>query len=240
MGTICFRTRKTVVIFPVFVHVCFIIQITNQRSGQQRRTASTGDRQLVLSFGSLRHIAVLCKAVCDLLMYQTDIPSTPRTITSFVAYYTDFFGWKSVEISRYPLPSEFRIIYLPNESESRQPAESLQRVISIYMMIMSMGWDYVSELGPPTDLLFVPQMMYEHGQTWWIMSTENSWLVHQSSLAILPAEPSGSKQDKRAKIMINLALPNICVHICEWFLYAVKSYDMGPRVLFPSEGTFRL
>jgi hypothetical protein len=32
---------------------------------------------------------------------------------------------------------------------------------------MSMGWDYVSELRPPANLLFIPQMIYEHGEPWW-------------------------------------------------------------------------
>jgi hypothetical protein len=27
-----------------------------------------------------------------------------------------------------------------------------------------MGWDYVSE---PTGLLFIPWVIYEHGQPWW-------------------------------------------------------------------------
>jgi hypothetical protein len=30
-----------------------------------------------------------------------------------------------------------------------------------------MGWDYVSEPRTPTDLLFIPQMIYEHGEPWW-------------------------------------------------------------------------
>jgi hypothetical protein len=34
-------------------------------------------------------------------------------------------------------------------------------------MIMSMGWNYVSELRPPTGLLFILQMIYEHGEPWW-------------------------------------------------------------------------
>jgi hypothetical protein len=35
------------------------------------------------------------------------------------------------------------------------------------MMMMSMGRDYVSELRPPTSLLFIPQVIYEHGEPWW-------------------------------------------------------------------------
>jgi hypothetical protein len=36
----------------------------------------------------------------------------------------------------------------------------------MYKMIMSMGWDYVSELRPRTGLLFTPQVTYEHGEPW--------------------------------------------------------------------------
>jgi hypothetical protein len=62
------------------------------------------------------------------------------------------------------------------------------------MMITSMGRNYVSELRPPTDILFIPRWymsMENHG---WMLSTgENSWFVHQSSLPIIQAEPSSSK-----------------------------------------------
>jgi hypothetical protein len=32
---------------------------------------------------------------------------------------------------------------------------------------MSMARDYVSELRPPTGLLFIPKMIYEYGQPRW-------------------------------------------------------------------------
>jgi hypothetical protein len=32
---------------------------------------------------------------------------------------------------------------------------------------MSMGWDYVSELRPPTALLFIPRVIQERGGSWW-------------------------------------------------------------------------
>jgi hypothetical protein len=35
------------------------------------------------------------------------------------------------------------------------------------MMIMSMGWDYVSELRPPTGLLLIPHVIYEYGELRW-------------------------------------------------------------------------
>jgi hypothetical protein len=57
-----------------------------------------------------------------------------------------------------------------------------------------MGWDYVSELRPPTG-----QIVHFPGDMWaWramaiMMSAEdNFWLVHQSSLAVLPADTRGA------------------------------------------------
>jgi hypothetical protein len=42
------------------------------------------------------------------------------------------------------------------------------------MMMMSMGCDYVSELC---------QIIYEHGEPWWMMSTEEKFqFIHQSSI----------------------------------------------------------
>jgi hypothetical protein len=32
----------------------------------------------------------------------------------------------------------------------------------IIIIIISTGWDYVSELRPPTGLLFIPQVIYKH------------------------------------------------------------------------------
>jgi hypothetical protein len=77
--------------------------------------------------------------------------------------------------------------------------------------------------------------MERHGG---MMSTrKNSCLVHQSSLAILPAESYGNKQQERAKGMINMALRSIFVHTCKWFFFhAIKSYDTGSPALLPSEG----
>jgi hypothetical protein len=57
------------------------------------------------------------------------------------------------------------------------------------VMMIVMGWDYVFELLSPTSLMFIPYVLYmsveNHGG---MMSLkENSWFVHQSSLAIPPA-----------------------------------------------------
>jgi hypothetical protein len=54
------------------------------------------------------------------------------------------------------------------------------------MMIKSMGWDYISELRPPTGLLFISQVIYEHGEPWW------NDCVDRGKLLILPPELSGN------------------------------------------------
>jgi hypothetical protein len=68
-----------------------------------------------------------------------------------------------------------------------------------------------------------------------LLTTEdNSWFSHQNSLAILPAEPSGSKQEKRAKNIFDLALRSIfCSYLSSNFSHGVQSYDMGPTALLP-------
>jgi hypothetical protein len=38
---------------------------------------------------------------------------------------------------------------------------------SILLLFMSMGWDCVSELRPPTGIFFIIQMIYQYGQPQW-------------------------------------------------------------------------
>jgi hypothetical protein len=59
--------------------------------------------------------------------------------------------------------------------------------------------------------------------------------VHQSSLAILPAQPSNVKQEERAKGIMNLDLRNIFVRTSNVisFLHSAKSYDIGHPALLP-------
>jgi hypothetical protein len=57
-------------------------------------------------------------------------------------------------------------------------------------------WDYVSELRPPTGLLLIAGW-YVSMETMVMMimpAENNSWLVRQSSLAVLPAETSGASR----------------------------------------------
>jgi hypothetical protein len=39
--------------------------------------------------------------------------------------------------------------------------------LDIKILFMSMGWNYVSELRPPTGLLFILNMIYGHEETRW-------------------------------------------------------------------------
>jgi hypothetical protein len=52
------------------------------------------------------------------------------------------------------------------------------------MMFMSMGRDYVSELWPPTSLLFIPHEKYENEEHGGMMSTEeNSFFTRAPDLS---------------------------------------------------------
>jgi hypothetical protein len=42
-----------------------------------------------------------------------------------------------------------------------------QRIISFFLLFMSMGWDYVSEHQSPTGLLLIPQVIYKNGEPRW-------------------------------------------------------------------------
>jgi hypothetical protein len=54
------------------------------------------------------------------------------------------------------------------------------------MLIMSIGRDYISELQPPTGLLFIPQVIYEHGETWWNDIDRGKILIRQPEFSGSP------------------------------------------------------
>jgi hypothetical protein len=66
----------------------------------------------------------------------------------------------------------------------------------------------------------------------------------QEKLLIRPPELSGSPQqsllipdqEEHDEENDEFGLRNIFVHTSKWYLLAVKSYDMGPTALLPSEG----
>jgi hypothetical protein len=59
---------------------------------------------------------------------------------------------------------------------------------------MTTGRGYVSELRPPTGLLFIPKVIYEYVEPWWNdIYRGKSRFIHHSAVAILPAEAASSK-----------------------------------------------
>jgi hypothetical protein len=101
----------------------------------------------------------------------------------------------------------------------------------IMMMIMSMGWDYASELRPQRCPLFIPQVIYEHELWWNDIDRGNSWFVHQSSLAFLPAESSSSKAGVTGEGNYEFSIWSIFVYISKGFLTCRKISRMGPTAL---------
>jgi hypothetical protein len=74
-------------------------------------------------------------------------------------------------------------------------------------LIMSMGWEYVSELRQSTALLPIPLEIYEHAALWWNDIDRGSFLfVHQRSLWNHTSSHLLEKQEELAKEIINLAI----------------------------------
>jgi len=80
-------------------------------------------------------------------------------------------------------------------------------------------------------------ILYTHGKNYnFNIQTCISYLFNNAvnrSVNYLYTQSSGSKQEERAKGVMNLALRSIFVHTCKWFLTCRKSYDMGPLALLP-------
>jgi hypothetical protein len=56
-------------------------------------------------------------------------------------------------------------------------------MVVVVVIIIIMGWDYISELWPPMSLLFISQVIYEHGEPLCMMLIgENSQFVHQNAI----------------------------------------------------------
>jgi hypothetical protein len=47
---------------------------------------------------------------------------------------------------------------------------TIKMLMMMISITISMGLDYVSELLPPTGLLFIFQVIYGNGEPWWIDS----------------------------------------------------------------------
>jgi hypothetical protein len=67
-----------------------------------------------------------------------------------------------------------------------------------------------------------------HGE---MISTGENWFIEKSSLTILPKVSSGSMQEERGNVIMNLALRSIFVHTCKWYFTCRKMLRHGPPVL---------
>jgi hypothetical protein len=102
------------------------------------------------------------------------------------------------------------------------------------MITMTMGWDYVSELRPPAGLLFIPRW-YVSGEIT-MSAEEHAWLAWQTSLAIAPADSSGSKQEKLAKGMRIWPCEVFFAHTFKWFFICCKILRHGSFISHPKKG----
>jgi hypothetical protein len=96
--------------------------------------------------------------------------------------------------------------------------------------LIMMGWEYVSELRPPTGLFFIPRVICEHGEPWWwwrrleITPDSSNRAVWQSYHLRHLGKIGGMDEGVR---ILRTSIWNTSRDL----LHAVKSYDMGPAAL---------
>jgi hypothetical protein len=97
-----------------------------------------------------------------------------------------------------PLRGMLLVLLVIRESKSRTGLEHQWETTwllidwLIHSFIHSLWWgETVSELRPPTGLVFIPRVICEHRAMVVMMPAgDNAWLVHESFMAVLPAETS--------------------------------------------------
>jgi hypothetical protein len=112
--------------------------------------------------------------------------------------------------------------------------------------ILSMRWEYISELLLPGGLLFISQV---HGEPLWngvVRGIVNR--QQERSLAILPSEPSSSKSGTTlgchsieirriwAQEIVDFFLRNVSFMLAVFFNKTQNLTTYGLRLNFPSEG----
>jgi hypothetical protein len=71
--------------------------------------------------------------------------------------------------------------------------------------------------------LFIPQVIYEHGEPWWNDIDRGTFLICPPELSGHPTRKVIWKQ-AGGKMNENLALRSIFVNTCKLYLHAAKSY----------------
>jgi hypothetical protein len=101
-----------------------------------------------------------------------------------------------------------------------------------YWLIDYTGWDWRLRTAASTGLLFIPLVNVSVGAVVMIPTGDNSWLVSQSSLAVLAAETSGvsGRNGRRSE---NFAYSVSFIRIL-YTPYILTTWDS--RLYFPSKG----
>jgi hypothetical protein len=83
-------------------------------------------------------------------------------------------------------------------------------------------------------LLFIPRVIYEHGEPKWNDDADiGKHLTHPPELWQSYHQTSGSKQEECAKGMRIQPCKIFLFILANYFLHAIKSYDMGPPAFLP-------
>jgi hypothetical protein len=111
-----------------------------------------------------------------------------------------------------------RVLYL--RSRNYMMASVHFHSVVALMMIISIGWDYVSELRPQTGLLFIPQVIHEHAEQWWNESTEEN-LIRPPGFSANPTSRHLVANQEEVRKDGEFSLRSIFVHTSKWFLHEV-------------------
>jgi hypothetical protein len=63
------------------------------------------------------------------------------------------------------------------------PVMMMMMMVRVIIIIMSLGQDHVSEVWLPANLLFIPQVIHEHGKPWRNYIDRPKLQIHQPELS---------------------------------------------------------
>jgi hypothetical protein len=171
----------------------------------------------------------------NLKSHITTIYFTHSKDTWFIVHFVNLIFWTWVQISvTLQWLTEEPCMFRYRVNEINTIASAVYQQSTGMMVLMSMGWDYVSELRPPTGLLFIHQVIHEHGEWWW-----ND--VDRGKLKIRPTEFSGNPTKRVLVASRRNGRREWWIWPCQVFpfilasnvLHSVKSYDMETPPLHP-------